>query len=87
VDGHPLRQRSPINQALFTRGARYLGEMLRLYGDGDPFYPFSHSRENFAAFQAAGGKVSSLSFHLTQPPTVTRSYGTPACGGRSWMII
>jgi hypothetical protein len=51
--------------------------MLRLYGDGDPFYPFSHSRENFAAFQAAGGKVSSVSFHLPQPPTVTRSYGTP----------
>jgi dienelactone hydrolase len=44
-----------INPALFTRGARYPGETLWLYGDGDDFYPLSHSRENFAAFQAAGG--------------------------------
>jgi dienelactone hydrolase len=47
-----------INQALFTRGARYPGETLWLYGEGDDFYPLSHSRENFAAFQAAGGKGS-----------------------------
>jgi hypothetical protein len=50
---------SPLNQALFTRGGRYPGEMLCLYGDGDPFYPRSHSRENFAAFQAADGKGAS----------------------------
>jgi len=47
---------SVINQTLFQRGARYSGETLWLYGDGDVFYPLSHSRENFAAFQAAGGK-------------------------------
>jgi dienelactone hydrolase len=47
-----------INQTLFTRGAHYPGETLWLYGDGDDFYPLSHSRENFAAFQAAGGKGS-----------------------------
>ena len=53
---------SAINQALFTRGARYPGEVLWLYGDGDPFYPLSHSRENFAAFKAAGGKGTFLEF-------------------------
>jgi dienelactone hydrolase len=47
---------SGINQALFTRGARYPGDTIWLYGDGDPFYPLSHSRENFTAFQGAGGK-------------------------------
>jgi dienelactone hydrolase len=48
--------RSPVNRTLFERGARYSGETLWLYGDEDRFYPLSHSRENFAAFQAAGGK-------------------------------
>jgi dienelactone hydrolase len=57
---------SQINQALFTRGARHPGEVLWLYGDGDPFYPLSHSRENFAAFQAAGGKGTFLEF---SPPS------------------
>src|SRR6266850_387064 len=28
----------------------------RIYGDGDPFYPLSHSRDNFGAFQTAGGR-------------------------------
>jgi dienelactone hydrolase len=45
-----------VNQELFGRGARYPGETIWLYGEGDPFYPLSHSRENFAAFQRAGGK-------------------------------
>ena len=46
----------PINRTLFVRGARYPGETLWLYGDEDRFYPLSHSRDNFAAFQSAGGK-------------------------------
>jgi dienelactone hydrolase len=57
---------SLINQTLFRRGAAYPGETLWLYGDGDPFYPLSHSRENFAAFQARGGKGA---FHDLTPPT------------------
>jgi dienelactone hydrolase len=56
---------STMNQALFQRGARYLGDTIWLYGDGDPFYPLSHSQENFAAFQAAGGKGAS---HAFPPP-------------------
>jgi dienelactone hydrolase len=45
-----------INQNLFNRGAAYGQPTIWLYGDKDPFYPLSHSRANFAAFQAAGGK-------------------------------
>lgn len=45
-----------INRQLFRRGARYRGETLWLYSQGDSYYPLSHSRENFAVFQAAGGK-------------------------------
>jgi len=46
---------SAVNQGLFARGGRYGGDTLWLYGDGDTFYSLTHSRENFAAFQAAGG--------------------------------
>ena len=50
------------NQAVFARGARYPEETLWLYGDQDPFYPLSHSRANFAAFEHAGGKGTFLEF-------------------------
>jgi dienelactone hydrolase len=53
-----------INRTLFTRRARYPGETLWLYGDDDSFYPLSHSRETFAAFEAAGGRGS---FHELPP--------------------
>lgn len=56
---------SAVNQALFTRGARYPREMLWLYGDQDPFYPLTHSRDNFAAFTKAGGTGT---FHEFPPP-------------------
>src|SRR5687768_8329811 len=44
-----------VNQTLMKRGASFPGEMLWLYGDGDPFYGLAHSRGNFAAFSRAGG--------------------------------
>jgi dienelactone hydrolase len=47
---------SAVNRALFQRDARYPGETIWLYSDGDPLYPLTHSQENFTAFQAAGGK-------------------------------
>ncbi len=56
---------SAINQNLFNRGAAYGQPTIWLYGDKDPFYPLSHSRGNFAAFQAAGGKGA---FHEYTPP-------------------
>jgi len=45
-----------INTATFKRGAKFLRPTLWLYGDADPFYNLSHSKGNFAAFAAAGGK-------------------------------
>lgn len=45
-----------INTATFKRGAKFLRPTLWLYGDADPFYSLSHSKGNFAAFAAAGGK-------------------------------
>jgi dienelactone hydrolase len=56
---------STVNQTLFARGAHYPGDTLWLYADGDLFYPLSHSRENFAAFQAAGGQGT---FHAFPRP-------------------
>lgn len=45
-----------INTATFKRGARFHRPTLWLYGDADPFYSLSHSKGNFDAFVAAGGK-------------------------------
>lgn len=53
-----------VNQQLFNRDASRVPPSLWLYGDDDPFYPLSHSRANFAAFQAAGGRGT---FHEYQP--------------------
>jgi dienelactone hydrolase len=63
-NGARCQHAATINQSLFVRGARYPDETLWLYGDEDPFYPLSHSRGNFAAFQAAGGRGS---FHELPP--------------------
>lgn len=51
-----------INQTAFHRAAAYGRPMLWLYGDKDPFYSLSHSRKNFDAFVAAGGKGQFLSY-------------------------
>jgi pimeloyl-ACP methyl ester carboxylesterase len=45
-----------INTATFKRGAKFQRPTLWLYGDADPFYSLSHSKGNFDAFLAAGGK-------------------------------
>jgi dienelactone hydrolase len=55
-NGERCRHAPTINQSLFVRGARYREDTIWLYGDGDGFYSLSHSRANFAAFQAAGGR-------------------------------
>jgi hypothetical protein len=49
--------------------------MIWLYGDWDFFYPLFHSRENFAAFQAAGGKDI---FHEFIPPPGLGGHGIVA---------
>ncbi len=53
-----------INTQVFSKGAAFKLDTLWLYGDNDPYYPLAHSRKNFAAFQAAGGKGA---FHEFAP--------------------
>jgi hypothetical protein len=38
--------------------------MLWLYGEHDPFYEIQHSRNNYASFQAAGGRGTFLEFNV-----------------------
>jgi dienelactone hydrolase len=53
-----------INSTLFKRGGMFPHPSLWLYGNHDPFYSLDHSRANFAAFQAAGGKGSFFDFEV-----------------------
>lgn len=55
-----------VNHTLFERGARYPRPTLWLYGRSDTFYSIGHSRDNFAAFEKAGGQGSFLEFDV--PP-------------------
>ena len=55
---------SRLNRALFERGANFDRPMLWLYGEHDPFYEIQHSRNNFASFQAAGGRGTFLEFNV-----------------------
>jgi len=49
---------SEINGTLFKLGGAFPHPTLWLYGNHDSYYSLDHSRANFAAFQAAGGKGS-----------------------------
>jgi dienelactone hydrolase len=46
------------NRTLFTRAGRFDGETIWIYGENDSFYSMAHSRSNFDAFRAAGGRGS-----------------------------
>jgi dienelactone hydrolase len=67
-----------VNQTLFTRGARYPGEILWLYGENDPFYSLAHSLRNFGAFQAAGGTGTFREFQAPAGTTGHRIVEHPA---------
>jgi dienelactone hydrolase len=54
--GEGCRQVDQINPVLFRRGAAYPRPVLWLYGSRDSFYSLKHSRANFEAFRAAGGR-------------------------------
>jgi dienelactone hydrolase len=54
--GWPCPTMSSVNQSLFNRGAAYPGESIWLYAENDAYYSLSHSRKNFTAFTAAGGR-------------------------------
>jgi dienelactone hydrolase len=51
-----------VNATLFQQGANFPAPTLWLYGDNDPVYPLTHSKESFRAFQAAGGKGKFVEF-------------------------
>lgn len=51
-----------VNPVAFRRGAAFTKPTLWLYGDKDPFYALRHSRKNFEAFTAAGGKGRFIAF-------------------------
>ena len=56
------RNASKINGTLFKRSGMFPHSTLWLYGNHEPLYSLDHSRANFAAFQAAGGKGSFFDF-------------------------
>jgi hypothetical protein len=57
IDGEAVRLATITHKPVGPGpGAAFGQRTIWLYGDHDPYYPLSHSRANFAAFQAAGGK-------------------------------
>ena len=54
--GKPCPTMRFVNRSLFNRGAAYPRQSIWLYAENDPYYALPHSRENFTAFKAAGGK-------------------------------
>jgi len=54
--GEPCKNASTINKHLFQQGGSYSGNTLWIYGEQDTYYSIEHSRANFDAFKAAGGK-------------------------------
>jgi dienelactone hydrolase len=61
-DGCP--DATAVNHTLFERGAHYGRPTIWLYGHGDRFYSIAYSRDNFAAFEKAGGKGKFLDFDV-----------------------
>lgn len=55
-DQCPNSTADAINPVSFRRGAAFSRPTLWLYGEKDSFYAIAHSRKNFEAFTAAGGK-------------------------------
>jgi dienelactone hydrolase len=55
---------STVNRLLFERGASYRRPTIWLYGQHDTFYSIAHSRDNFAAFEKAGGQGKFLEFDV-----------------------
>jgi dienelactone hydrolase len=53
-----------INTVTFKRAADFPGPTLWLYGENDSFYRIEHSRKNFDAFVAAGGKGAFSAYAL-----------------------
>ncbi len=70
--GTGCRAAGLINTTAFRRGVRFPRPMLWLYGEDDEYYPLGHSRSNFDAFLAAGGKGT---FESRRVPGRDRGHG------------
>jgi dienelactone hydrolase len=57
----------PVNRGTFVAAAAGPRSVLWLYGENDPFYGATHSRANFDAFAAAGGKGSYKLYRRSNP--------------------
>ena len=77
--GDGCRNAIAINRALMNRGARFPRPMLWLYGENDPFYALDHTRGNFEAFRAAGGRGRFFGSGC-RAATVMASCSSRACG-------
>jgi dienelactone hydrolase len=65
-EGYGCSAAGAVNKALFERGSAYLRSIIWLYGRGDTFYSIAHSRDNFSAFEKAGGRGAFYEFDM--PP-------------------
>lgn len=70
--GDECKEAALVNRTGFVRGAAMPRPTLWLYGEGDPYYALDHSRANFDAFRAAGGKGRMVSY---VPPSGLDGHG------------
>lgn len=80
-DKCPGNTADAINPVTFKRGAAFPQPTLWLYGEKDSYYAIAHSRKNFEAFTAAGGKGSFKSFDLEPGMNGHMLYTQPALWG------
>ena len=64
--GEGFPSASTVNHQLFQRGAAYRRPTIWLYGQHDMFYSIAHSRDNFAAFEKAGGQGKFFEFDMPE---------------------
>jgi pimeloyl-ACP methyl ester carboxylesterase len=70
------RERLTLQNSLMTDAARYKGQTLWVYADGDPFYPEALTRQLFASFSLAGGRgryIQVKNHHLPNAHVPTES--------------
>jgi dienelactone hydrolase len=53
-----------INDSLFGKAAKFPQTTLWLYGENDPFYSTTHTKQRFKAFQSLGGKGTYTLFEV-----------------------
>ena len=69
--GEACMNATRINSIAFRRGGKFPHPTLWLYGEQDLFYSLHHSKSNFEAFRAAGGKGQ---FHSYAVPGENRGH-------------